>query len=69
MAIAEWKLPHSKERADYVLFSGERAVGIIEAKKYEEPVAADALNQAYDYYKHLKMQEMLWPRAETLCHG
>ena len=54
MAIAEWKLPHSKERADYVLFSGERAVGIIEAKKYEEPVAADALNQAYDYYKHLK---------------
>lgn len=57
MAIAEWKLPHSRERADYVLFSGERAVGIIEAKKYGETVAASALNQAYDYYKHLKKAE------------
>lgn len=50
MAIAEWVLP-DKERADYVLFIGETAVAIIEAKKYGEPVSTDALNQAYDYYK------------------
>lgn len=57
MAIAEWKLPHRRERADYVLFIGERAVGIVEAKRYGETVAASALGQAYDYYKYLKNSE------------
>lgn len=57
MAIAEWKLPHRRERADYVLFIGERAVGIVEAKRYGETVATSALGQAYDYYKYLKNSE------------
>lgn len=48
-AIAEWEFPNG-DRADYALFIGKEAVGIIEAKKYEDDVYS-SLDQAVDYSK------------------
>lgn len=51
-AIAEWTFPN-KERADYALFIGNTAVGVIEAKKYEVSVSG-AIDQAVDYSKEFE---------------
>ncbi|UYX11993.1 type I restriction-modification system endonuclease [Lactobacillus delbrueckii subsp. indicus] len=54
VAIAEWKFKDG-ERADYVLFMNKKAVGIIEAKKYDQAVQG-ALEQARDYLKDAKAE-------------
>lgn len=48
-AIAEWKFPNGQS-ADYALFIGKTAVGVIEAKRYEDDVYS-SLDQAVDYAK------------------
>lgn len=48
-AIAEWEFPNG-DRADYALFIGKEAVGVVEAKKYEDDVYS-SLDQAVDYSK------------------
>lgn len=48
-AIAEWEFPNG-DRADYALFIGNEAVGVVEAKKYEDDVYS-SLDQAVDYSK------------------
>lgn len=59
LAIAEWKFPN-KERADYVLFRGTMAVGIVEAKKYEDSIPG-AIDQAVDYSKEFEFSEKVTP--------
>lgn len=59
LAIAEWKFPN-KERADYVLFKGTMAVGIVEAKKYEDSIPG-AIDQAVDYSKKFEFSEKVTP--------
>lgn len=51
MAIAEWVLAN-KERADYALFVGEKLVGIVEAKKWDQDISGQ-LAQPKEYSRKI----------------
>ena len=62
MAIAEWACynPHTKSntRADYVLFIGLKAVGVVEAKKFDNDVADD-IRQAQEYSRDIDLSTVV----------
>lgn len=62
-AIAEWRFPNG-QRADYALFIGKTAVGVVEAKKYSDNVYS-ALDQAEDYAREFDFEDQL---AEPVAH-
>ena len=61
IAIAEWACynPHTKSntRADYVLFVGLRAVGVVEAKKFGNDIADD-IRQAQEYSRDILLSSV-----------
>ena len=54
-AIAEWTFSNG-DRADYALFIGNTAVGVVEAKKYEDSIPG-AIDQAVDYSKEFEFSD------------